>query len=322
MPSHKIFLSHRFADKPIADVVRRHLENWGFEGNCYQASAPGVGPMAGEFITNELREALYQAQLVILIFTLNDYDWSFCMWECGLATHPKKVDTRTVVLQCNPHDAPRIYEGHQLVDCNKDGLLSFVTQFFRDDGFFPGEPAIRPAITDGTITDYTESLYEDLMKVVPPGRREERYRWDFLTLQLTRADILEVINQAKKNIASGAYATLQERCLLIDDFGEALKHFGYATRESNLSLAALIDRWKTAVKDRENCLDTWINELNNELFRAIDNAPANPSWLSMNSATHKSSWLYPVVNHVRVLPDGSMEFDIYFYLTQDQTKSK
>jgi hypothetical protein len=41
----KIFIGHRFADKPIADVINIHLARWGFdEDDIYQAGAPGAGP--------------------------------------------------------------------------------------------------------------------------------------------------------------------------------------------------------------------------------------------------------------------------------------
>jgi hypothetical protein len=37
----KIFISHRFADKPIADVINRNLARWGFD-DIYQAGGPGL----------------------------------------------------------------------------------------------------------------------------------------------------------------------------------------------------------------------------------------------------------------------------------------
>ena len=83
----RIFISHRFDDKPIADVIRRNLARWGFD-DIYQAGAPGSGPRVGDSLTDELREVLEDVDLVILVYTFTDEDWSWCMWECGLATHP------------------------------------------------------------------------------------------------------------------------------------------------------------------------------------------------------------------------------------------
>lgn len=39
--------------------------------------------------------------MVLLIFTVPDEDWSYCIWETGVAFNPRKKDeTKIVVLQC------------------------------------------------------------------------------------------------------------------------------------------------------------------------------------------------------------------------------
>ncbi|UCF94692.1 MAG: toll/interleukin-1 receptor domain-containing protein [Desulfobacterales bacterium] len=306
----KIFLSHRFADKPIADAVRRHLGNWGFDNEIYQASAPGVGPTVGASITDEIRDALYHAKLVILIYTLTDYDWAFCMWECGLATHPKSHDTRTIVFQCNPHETPKTFEGQLLVEIDPDGIKNFTDQFFELDAFFLGEPSVRQDIKDETVENLSTALYNDLKAVIPPGQLENRYRWDFLVLQLTQNDV----SALKKDESRDDLQKLAQNCRIVQEFGEALKHFGYANLEPDLKLGKLIDRWRKETKDRpSSTVDQWIKALGTEVYRAIDNSPASPNWKELNSVNYPGSWFYPVVNHVRVLPDGSMEFDVYFY---------
>lgn len=312
MPMRKnIFLSHRFADKPIADVVRKHLQIWGVQAECcYQASAPGNGPTIGDPITIELKEALYEANLVILIYTLADNDWSFCMWECGLATNPKKPDTRTVVFQCNPHDKPQVYEGQQLVLLDEDGIKNFILQFFKEDKFFPNECAVRPSVEDDIIQHYSSSLYNELRTVIPPGRREERYRWDSMTLQLINDDLINLNRDDNQTIS---HSLLQKKCRVIKEFGESLKHFGYSNWEPDLTLEKLFGRWERRVKNSIKKKNLWIDELNAEIIRAIINEPSDPKWIFMKSAHYHDSYFYPVVNHVRVLPDGSMEFDIYFY---------
>jgi hypothetical protein len=60
----RIFISHRFDDKPIADVIRRNLARWGFD-DIYQAGAPGSGPRVGDSLTDELRDVLEDVDLVI-----------------------------------------------------------------------------------------------------------------------------------------------------------------------------------------------------------------------------------------------------------------
>lgn len=305
----KIFLSHRFADKQIANVVRRHLGIWGFDTTIFQASAPGHGTRVGEHIADEIKDALHRAKLVILIYTLTDHDWSFCMWECGLATHPKKADTRTIVLQCNAHDTPRIFEGQLLIRVDQESIKNFTMQFHRDDDFLPGEPAIRADIKDETIADLSDRFYYDLCEVIAPGQREERYRWDSLTLQLTQEELAAIKSLDEQD----ALQAIQDKCRIAHQFGEALKHFGYANLEPDLKLSHLVERWSQRTQGRDNVSSEWIKELQSEIYRAIDNSPANPEWKALNSANYVGSWFYPVVNHVRIVPDGSMEFDIYIY---------
>lgn len=306
----KIFLSHRFADKAIADTVRQHLEDWGFDNMIYQASAPGQGPRAGENITDELRNALYEAKLVILIYTLTDYDWSYCMWECGLATNPKSADTRTVVFQCSPHDMPKPFEGQLRISVDKEGIRNFTAQLHREPDFFPGEPAFRPRITDESLERLSATLYNELHSVIPPGRREERYRWDFLTLQLTSPDVSD-IKKTKAKIE--VREKILERSLVTFHFGEALKHFGFSNLEPGLRFVDLVERWREKTQGRAHVEAEWISGVAAEMHRAIDNSPASPEWSKLNSVNYVEYWLFPVVNHVRVMPDGSMEFDLYFY---------
>lgn len=305
-----IFLSHRFADRAIADVARKHLGMWGFDNKIFQASAPGQGAAAGASITDEIKDALHDTKLFMLIFTLPDYDWSYCMWECGLATHPRNLNTRSIVLQCNPHEAPKTFEGQLLIRADEEGIKNFTTQLHRDEGFFPGEPAYRSDIADTTLNDLSTSFYTELERVIPKGRHEERHRWDFFTLQMTQAQIRDLM---AKGDPDAALQTLPEECLVTQSFGEAMKHFGYANIEPRMTLHSLIQRWRERTRDRERASDLWVNELCSEIYAAMENSPASPEWKDLNSLVYPGSWFYPVLNHVRVMPDGSMELQVYLY---------
>ena len=52
------------------------------------AKTPGVG----RTLNAELRQALWGAGAVILVYTSPDEDWGYCMWECGVATLPHDAD--------------------------------------------------------------------------------------------------------------------------------------------------------------------------------------------------------------------------------------
>jgi hypothetical protein len=166
----RIFISHRFDDKPIADVIRRALARWGFD-DIYQAGAPGSGPRVGDSLTDELRAVLEDVDLVILVYTFTDEDWSWCMWECGLATHPRQADaTRVVVFQCSRYDSPRQFAQQVNVEVDIEGIRNFTKQLHRDEDFFRGGPPFRPRLSDEDLDDLSKDFYEDLRPVIPTGQ--------------------------------------------------------------------------------------------------------------------------------------------------------
>ncbi len=96
-----IFISHRHTDSQIANVINKHLRRWGFPPNSiYQSSAAtGRGPRIGEPLAQNLLDALSRANAVLLVYTFAKDDWSYCMWECGVATDPQSPNTRIIVFQ-------------------------------------------------------------------------------------------------------------------------------------------------------------------------------------------------------------------------------
>jgi TIR domain len=306
----KIFISHRLADKPIADVIRNNLRRWGFN-DVYQAGAPGAGPRVGESLPDELRDALDQASLVILVYTFTDEDWSWCMWECGLATHPRETDaTRVIVFRCSKYDTPRLFAQQVMVDVEPEGVRNFTRQLHRNEDFFKGlGKAYRPALSDEDLEYLSSALYNELKPVIPPGKREERYRWDRFTLKL-EPPVDRLNFETNENVMC---EQIQSELIVTRPFGNALLHFGYANLEGGLKLGDLVERWTDQTQDRENVSKDWIIALCLEIRRAIDAYPAEPSWQPLNSVSFSRTSYFPVLNHMRVLPDSSMEFDIYFY---------
>ena len=84
--THKIFVSHRHADRPIADVIVSALKNWAFNQDdiFYASEQSGAGNiLIGDFVRRDICEAASECKLMILVFTAPDDDWSWCMYECG-----------------------------------------------------------------------------------------------------------------------------------------------------------------------------------------------------------------------------------------------
>ena len=311
----RIFLSHRHADREIANVIRRHLELWNFPPeSIFQSSQPGQGALVGNPLSEEIETALDEAKVVVLLYTLADHDWSYCMWECGVATDPKKQgDTRIVVFQCSALDAPRVYKSHLLVKITQPSILDFTTQLYRKADFFPGESAYGPTVREETLREKSVALYDDLEAVIPAGTEENFPRWDQLTLQLMPIVAEQIRGMGDE---SKVLDRIENESQIVDAFGNALRHFGYENMESDLTLAKLISRWRDKIGNEPDVNDDWIQELAREMRRAIQNAPANPQWSKLRSAFVRDWDFFPVINTYRALGDGTLEFKVNLYQAQ------
>ena len=139
MPKPLIFISHKHADRAIANVVRSFItEQTRSTVPVFQSSDPtSVTPSVGRTLNVDLRNALWNAGAVILIYTAPDQDWGYCMWECGVATVQDSPDTRIILLHCGD-SAPSLFDGQLGVNArNKLSVQTFVTQFMTQPDFLP-----------------------------------------------------------------------------------------------------------------------------------------------------------------------------------------
>lgn len=317
--SREIFISHRHADHDIASVFSRHFQTWGVaQEEIFQSSDYQTSTVIGEPLRPQLKQALAEARLVLLIYTVSDADWEFCIWECGVATNPRDEtpDTRVAMFQVG-NRASRVFDADVVFKLTRDDIAKFVEQFHKHKGFFRSGAAFHPTIHPDILRKRTEDLSAELMKFSLSGKLEERYRWDRFTLRLKANIAREIRDGIEAARAGAAVATptaelLSNGAEVIDSFGQALLHFGYTSGAKDLTLGKLVARWRENVAVA-NDPQGWIRELCDEMARAIEDRPSRPSWELMKSGQYPDWWFYPVVNHVRLNPDGSFEFDVYLY---------
>ena len=118
MTGPNVFISHRHADKAIAETVADflHQRSSGAATIFCSSSVDHVTPVAGVSLEQSLKKALASCDVVVLVFTAESEDWSFCMWECGVATDPRdQRPTNVVVFQCGDN-APKPYVDYLRVD--------------------------------------------------------------------------------------------------------------------------------------------------------------------------------------------------------------
>lgn len=312
MPSKPIFISHRHADRLIADVFNKHFQLWSVPRDAiFQSSEHRSGPEIGGKLKQQLREALSQAQLVLLIYTDPDEDWQFCMWECGVAVDPSDTteDTKIVVFQAGKEEC-RVFLDEVVFKLELEDIRKFVTQFHNTKGLLEPGQKFADKVADNILEERAQRLFDDLKTVTPLGVREERFRWDRFVLWISP----ETLKKLQDGQTGDREKIILEEAQVRDPFGSAMLHFGY-TSASNLTLGKLAERWRSGVDAKAP--RGWIAALCEEMLRATNATPAEPPSEVMLSRLVKTWWLYPIVNHARILPDGSFEFDIYLYRLPD-----
>lgn len=293
----------------------------------FQSSDSQASTVIGEPLRPQLKQALGEARLVLLIYTISDNDWEFCVWECGVATNAKDEtpDTRVVLFQMCNHPS-RLFQDEVVFKLHSEDVVKFVEQFHRHKGFFKKDVAFQPTINQNILRKRADDLYNDLIHFSLPGKLEERYRWDRFTLSIPTNLIREVrecnktarsesseTDKAKRTTAcEKALDIIQNNAEVVDAFGQALLHFGYTSGARDLTLDRLVARWRETVAGAGDP-QGWIQELCEEVNRSIEDRPSQPSWELMRSALYPGWWFYPILNHARLKPDGGFEFDVYLY---------
>ena len=307
-----IFISHRHDDKKIADVIRNTLDEWGVGRiSIFQSTGTKLSTRVGAPLSAELKNNLVDANVVILVYTFADKDWSYCMWECGVATDPERGHTKIVVFQCTD-DMPTPFQDQVRVRITEDEIRKFTEQFHKDPEFFPGfDEAFSPDVKEDSIYRKSRTLYERLIKVVPAEKFEEMYRWDFLTLALDSTSVRRIRDESSESVSKLAADIIPKNCVVKKAFGEAFNHFGFAEFKKGTKLVDIISRWEQNAEDSPK---KWIPELYAEISRAIRYESAVPAWACLKSVRLGTDWWFsPVITPVRVFPDDSMEFDIHLY---------
>jgi hypothetical protein len=317
--SHKskplLFISHKHVDKRIADVITRFIRmGSGGRVEVYQSSnAWAEGPQVGRNLNRELKEALWKTSVFIMVYTSPDQDWNYCMWECGVASHPQSPDTRIILFQC-AGVAPTLFAEQVNVDVRKlSNLQKFTNEFLTDPDFFPRFP--------GPITQFQRNgqevaaaaaeLYQDLEPIIPqPGDSEEWPAWPFLQLELGLEHV-EPISKAEDNkTIDVAKRIVQKECLVTqgDDICERL--FGAPSFQRGMTFETLTEMWK---EERPGSKSKWIDALCEQI---IDGSQWRfpPIVWELMQGVNDSTWYAPVLNRVRRIPSQQcLQFDIYFY---------
>lgn len=328
----RIFISHRTKDKEIATALRTTLENWGAGQDLViqQSSDPKSSPVTtGGNLREEIKIALSNADVVMLLYTENDKDWSYCMWECGVATNPRakeqgELDTNIVVLQCLDR-IPDVFEDHLWVQVNDEGINKLTNDFHIREGFFPRHPgAFIPNVTAETLKERSEQLLAKLEAAIAKKRQQQDEpckmtpQWIriYLALSLSENDI-EIIRRTRDPEKSYDLikGSIKSNCFVTKETDtHAYGHFDLADAKPRLTLWELFENWRSSQLAKDFAHMDWYTELGIAMVRRVLYKQSLEVEVPLKSAKEQQTWYLPVINAFRAGNSGQdWEFRLELY---------
>jgi hypothetical protein len=308
-----LFISHRHADREIADAIRQFVtERSGGRIAVFQSSSAEADdrPQVGRELQKELKHHLWEATVVVLVYTSSEEDWSYCMWECGVATL-EAPETRIIVLQCGSQP-PQVYSDAVRVKAQDlTSVQNFVSEFLTSEGFFPdyGE-AIAPgfAPSGSEVEQAAQQLFQSLQKLVVEDADGENWTTvPFMRLQLTFAEVDHIKGMEAEEAT--AEVLRSARVAEIDD--QARRLFGLGRVEQMEPLTHLVEAWQ---ERRSDAKPDWIADLATQVKDGSRWRYPQFRWQLMSSANPTDRAQYaPALSRVRSIPRQRIhQFDVYF----------
>jgi hypothetical protein len=313
-----VFISHKHENSPIADAVREFvLSSTAGAVDVFQSSSEqAYSPRMGFSLNQELKTALWRAGAFILIYTHTDLDWSYCMFEYGVANNPKSPDTRIILFRCC--DAvPALFAGQVNVNVRElADIQKFTNQLLTDPDFFQdhGSPVTRFQPNSGPVASAAVQFYEKLQRSLPPLKKPSHEEWPafpFLRLRLDHKHV-QMLNDAEGKVTlKKASALIQNESVVAgyDKYTERL--FNSPGFENGMKFGTLVKMWKDK-ESRRDSKSRWIDSICKQVT-ASGRWQFPPQEWQMMQGVVDDTWHAPMVTRVRRVPNQYMEFDIYFF---------
>jgi hypothetical protein len=312
-----LFISHRHLDKELADVVRAFISRRsGGRVKVFQSSsAAAEGPRIGRQLNQELVTNIWAANMLILLYTTPDQDWSYCMWECGVALDAASPDTRIVVFKC-AGQSPPLFAADVCVDIHKlVDLQKFADEFLTSPEFFPGYgQAVTDFMPDSQeVREAAQELYDQLTAVAPedttaPGSWPP---YPFMQLQLSFDELCRIRTAPSAQRVAVTQEILENGAIVTEADSEARRLFGVRDQGPKALFAAFVSNW------RESCPNAdggWVQALSAQIAAAaLDNFPTQVWSLLRGVDRNDGTWYGPSLIRVQDMPRQRCgRFDVSF----------
>jgi hypothetical protein len=321
-----VFISHKHSDSEIAKIIGDFIEQRSNNKvRVHLSSSPDfTGPkFYGPNLNAQLRTTLWGTDVLLLIYTSEEEDWSYCMWECGVATLPvigeKKRDTNIVVFQCG-RDVPPPFKDVLRVDVrNPKDIESFIDQFLRGADFFPSrDKALAPQFKDQFLKQAALDLHKSIGKELPDPdpRPDEWAAWPFLRIELPRAEADQLVQSSGTAVerARLAHELVRDHAVVVNSSARAAQLFGQESIGKDSKFAELLKTWKAKYPDADA---TWFDSCCEQIMMGAGRGFPVIRLTPMREYGGNAEYT-PVLSRIRQVPfRRRVQFDLYFYNLSD-----
>jgi len=319
-----LFISHRHEQKPIADVIRQFADTWtGGQIEIHQSSsADAEGPRQGQNLTSQLRNALWRASVVVLLYTTQDEDWSYCMWECGVAQLPEPSDTKMVILQSS-EQYPAVFAEHLRVGMSSEtDIEKFVNDLLTDKAYFSklGHAVTEHLPHSQIVKKAAAELHASLRPVLPERGVDVNDEWPpfpQLTIVLSDAQVerIKAAEGSDEEKLAVAYQIVFEEADVIGGDGKIGSIFdvnGFPLRRpTTIPMRELVEHWQSSTPTPAS---RWMDDLARQIRATVAGSNPTARWQLMRGAERdNTAWYGPVVRYFkRMRSEHRAEIDVTF----------
>ena len=314
-----LFISHKHSDKRIADVIRDFISKYsGGRIDVFQSSSPWAeGPKVARNVNKELKAALWKAHALILVYTTPDHDWNYCMFECGVASHPDSADSKLIVFQCGG-TVPSLFSEQLNINARKlEDIQKFTNEFLTDPNFFSGtqKPITRFQRNGQEVVKAAAEFAKDLMQpgILPPEKVDPNDEWPaypYIRFELSQKDADGIAKFRGGTRKHAATKIIQNECAIrkADKYAERL--FGVPSFSAGTKLKELRRIWADA---HSKLKPKWLDALSAQILDGVMWRLPVVRWEIMRGVNDDACYV-PMMSYVRKVPARqSIEFDVFFF---------
>jgi len=304
------FISHKHDDREVAGKVANFVRDvTGGRVDVFLSSSNHFeGPRVGKTLNQELKNALEKAGVVILVYTTAEKDWSWCMWECGLADDPRSPETKVVVFQCLEAQ-PVIFQGNVRVLAWDVGSMVSLANRFLDPEFYPGAGRPLTSFTARELDGKANALHGELDEPIKRLSAETWSAWPFLRIELERSAFSKIMANGADERPAAVRKLLLDSGKIVASSSGSPQLFGKADVEPNTTVGDLVGAWQESQPGRTTeWLDVIVRQI---LDGAKRNIPQVKKWPRFREVNADGEFV-PGLGRVKSHPTA-FQFDCYFY---------